>query len=48
VWNGKVEFRRNAPNQKKFKKDIALKPGFDIFLAPRRPKGRQDSMFANR
>jgi hypothetical protein len=36
------------PNRKKFEKSIAMNWGFDNFLAPRRPKGRQDSMFANR
>jgi len=35
-------------NLKYFEKSIAMNPAFDNFTAPRRPKGCQDSMFANR
>jgi len=35
-------------NLKYFEKSIAINLVFDNFTAPRRPKGRQDSMFANR
>jgi hypothetical protein len=33
---------------KNFKKGIALKHDFDKLRTPRRPQGRQDSMFADR
>jgi hypothetical protein len=33
---------------KYFQKSIALNSKFDNFLAPRRPQGRLDSMFADR
>jgi hypothetical protein len=34
--------------RKKVEKSIAINSAFDNFTAPRRPKGRLDSMFANR
>jgi hypothetical protein len=39
---------RLLDTQKFFKKTLALKELFDSLCAPLRPKGRKDSMFADR